>query len=97
MPRCHVPRRLAAVATAVVVVALVAAPALAATGHRGEPSRRVTPQVSVVITSVTPDFAQPKDTVTVSGTVTNPTASTMTGLSVQLWSSSVPLSGQGGL
>jgi uncharacterized protein DUF6049 len=94
MPRCHAPRRLAAVATAVVVVVLVAVPALAATGQRGEHSRRVTPQVSLVITSVSPDFAQPKDTVTVSGTVANPTASPMTGLSVQLWSSSTRLSGR---
>lgn len=94
MPRCHAPRRLAAVATAVVVVVLVAAPALAATGQRGEHGRRVAPQASLVITSVSPDFAQPKDTVTVSGTVTNPTASAMTGLSVQLFSSSIRLSGR---
>jgi uncharacterized protein DUF6049 len=94
MPRCHAPRRLAALATAVVVAVLVAAPALAATGQRGEHSRRVTPQLSLVITSVSPDFAQPKDTVTVSGTVTNPTASAMTGLSVQLWSSGTRLPGR---
>jgi hypothetical protein len=48
--------------------------------------------VSVGITSVSPDFAQPKDTITVSGVVTNPTSAALTGLSVQLWSSSVPLS-----
>jgi hypothetical protein len=92
MPRRHAPRRLAALATAVVVVVLgAAAPAVAATGQRDTPGARVTPQVSVEITSVSPTYAQPKDTVTVSGMVTNPTSSAMSGLSVQLWSSSLAL------
>ena len=71
MPRCHAPRRFAALATAVVVVVLVATPALAGTGQRAKPGGRVTPQVSVVITSVSPDFARRKGTVTVCGTIGN--------------------------
>jgi hypothetical protein len=78
-------------ATAVVAVVLSAAPAVAATGQRHEPRHRAAARASVEITSVTPDFAQPKDTITVSGVVTNPTTAALTGLSVQLWSSSIPL------
>ena len=47
--------------------------------------------MSITITSISPTYATPKGKVTVSGTVTNTTAAAATGLSVQLWSSSVRL------
>ena len=46
---------------------------------------------SVVIDSVSPQVARPNGTVTVSGTVTNESGSTMSGLSIQLRSSAAPL------
>lgn len=47
-----------------------------------------TPPVSVVINSVSPGYASPGTTVTVRGTVTNASAAPVTGLSIQLSSSS---------
>ena len=47
--------------------------------------------MSITVTSISPTYATPKGKVTVSGTVTNTTAAAATGLSVQLWSSSVRL------
>ena len=46
---------------------------------------------SVVIDSVSPQVARPNAAVTVSGTVTNESGSTMSGLSIQLRSSAAPL------
>lgn len=46
---------------------------------------------SVVIDSVSPQFARPGGTVTVSGTVTNESGSALSGLSIQLRSSASPL------
>jgi hypothetical protein len=45
--------------------------------------------LSITITSLSPTYAAPKGKVTVSGTVTNTTATAATGLTVQLYSSSV--------
>jgi hypothetical protein len=45
----------------------------------------------IAITSMTPTIARPKGTVTVSGIIANPTATPLTGLSVQLWSSNIPM------
>jgi hypothetical protein len=55
------------------------------------------PPVSLTITSVSPAFAQPGRPVTVSGTLTNSSSGPMTGLSVQLRSSSTPLGSRGEL
>jgi hypothetical protein len=71
---------------AVAAAALAAAPAAASTGEPGRPGAAV--PLSIAITSVSPAYATPKGTVTVSGTVTNATATATTGLEVQLWSSS---------
>ncbi len=49
-------------------------------------------QVSVAITSVSPQIARPGKRITVSGTVSNPRANTVSGLAVQLWSSSTRFS-----
>jgi hypothetical protein len=54
-------------------------------------------QVSVAITSVTPDIATPGKPVTVSGTVSNTTARAVSGLSVQLRSSGSALTSRGDL
>ena len=48
-------------------------------------------QVTLAITSVSPTVARPGKTVTVSGTLTNTSAARLSGLSVQLRSSSSPL------
>ena len=48
-------------------------------------------QVTVAITSISPQVARPGKPVTVSGTVTNGTKSAVSGLAVQLWSSTTPL------
>jgi hypothetical protein len=78
----------------------IAASALAMTGFGASGSRASAataqspggvPPVSVAITSVTPQFARPGQTVTVSGTITNTSAQPVPGLSVQLRSSGTPL------
>jgi Family of unknown function (DUF6049) len=74
------------------VAALSVAPAAASSAGpagRGQPGPAQ--PMSVTITSISPTYATPKGKVTVSGTVTNTTAAAATGLSVQLWSSSVRL------
>ena len=50
--------------------------------------------VSVGITSVNPQVARPGHPVTVQGTVSNPTGAAVSGLTVQLRSSSIPLTGR---
>jgi len=78
--------RLLALAAGVAAAALAAAPAAASSGQPGHPGASV--PLSIAITSVSPSYATPKGTVTVSGTVTNTTAAAVSGLAVQLWSSS---------
>ncbi|HXZ76618.1 MAG TPA: DUF6049 family protein, partial [Streptosporangiaceae bacterium] len=84
---------LVALAAGVVVAALSLAPAAASSARPARPTGpgQADPAqpLSVTITSISPTYATPKGKVTVSGTVTNTTAVAATGLSVQLWSSSV--------
>ena len=93
MPRQRpTPRgRLRQLAVAGVIVALsVLAPAVAAsTAVTGAAAADTagSQQVTVAITSVSPQIARPGQRVTVSGTVSNPTGTTVSGLAVQLWSS----------
>jgi hypothetical protein len=63
------------------------APAAAATGRRLASS-----QVSLAITSMTPQVARPGATITVTGTVTNTSRQQVSKLSVQLLASSTPVS-----
>ena len=79
--------------------ALVAGgPALAAGGAEAAAHTAAhTAQVTVGITSVSPQVARPGQPVTVQGTVSNPTRAAVSGLSVQLQSSSTPLSSRGAL
>src|SRR5262252_7273497 len=70
--------------TAIPAAAAPAGPAAAASN----PSRA---HPWIAITSMTPTIAKPKGKVTVSGIVANPTAAPLAGLSVQLWSSSLPV------
>jgi hypothetical protein len=81
-------RRWAAACAAVflAVVPLAAAKPAAAAG-----------QVSVAITSISPDVARPGQPVTVSGVVSNTTDGAMSGLSVQLRSSGSALTSRGDL
>src|SRR5258708_7279987 len=83
-------------------VPAAATPATRATGARaalaaaaGRSGERAHPWIA--ITSLSPAIAQPKGTVTVSGFVANPTSGPLQGLSVQLWSSAVALSGRGAM
>jgi Family of unknown function (DUF6049) len=78
--------RLLALAAGVAAAALAAAPAAASSGDAGHPAAAL--PLSIAITSVSPGYATAKGTVTVSGTVTNTTSDAVTGLAVQLWSSS---------
>jgi hypothetical protein len=91
--------RLAAVATALGAGWLATVPAAAApdtgagaarTAAASQPGARAHPWIA--ITSLSPTIATPKAKVIVSGIVANPTASPLQGLSVQLWSSDLPLS-----
>src|SRR5215471_16170144 len=83
---------LVAMAAGVVVAALSVAPAAASSaGSAGRGQAAPAQPMSIAITSISPTYATPKGKVTVSGTVTNTTAAAATGLSVQLWSSSVRL------
>jgi len=81
--------RLLALAAGVVTAALATVPAAASSGEPGRPGAAL--PLSVAITSVSPGYATPKGTVTVSGTVTNTTATAAPGLEVTLWSSSTRL------
>lgn len=74
------------------VPAAAAAPGLTAGSGRAAAQ---TAHVSILITSVSPTIARPGGKVVVSGTVINPAASALAGpLSVQLWSSSTPLTSE---
>ncbi len=79
------PRALTLAATVAIPAALASAllalatPALAAPAHRVGAGR-----VSLTISSMTPQFAKPGGTVTVTGTVSNGTGQTQGGLEVQL-------------
>ena len=93
MPRQRpTPRgRLRQLAVAGVIVALaVLAPAAAASAAAASTaaSSASAHQVTVAITSISPQIARPGKRVTVSGIVSNPTGNTVSGLAVQLWSSS---------
>ena len=86
----------AALAVAASVLALAGlagsrSPASAATAQPGRSP------VSLAITSVSPTYARPGQKVTVSGTLTNISHTSLQGLSVQLSSSSVPLLSRIGL
>ena len=78
-------RALAALAAGVAAAALSVAPAAASSAGQADPAQ----PMSITITSMSPTYATPKGTVTVSGTVTNTTATAATELTVQLFSSSV--------
>jgi hypothetical protein len=79
-------------AAGVVAAALSVAPAMASSaGVAGRGQAGPAQPMSITITSISPTYATPKGTVTVSGTVANTTGAVATGLSVQLWSSSVRL------
>ena len=81
-----------AIAAGVAAAALSVAPAAASSaGHAGRGQAGPAQPMSITITSISPTYATPKGKVTVSGTVTNTTGTAATGLSVQLWSSSVRL------
>ena len=62
----------------------------ARTAAASQPGARAHPWIA--ITSLSPTIATPKAKVVVSGIVANPTAATLQGLSVQLWSSDFRLS-----
>ncbi len=109
MPRSRIARRrpspapagrtravLAACALAALPVCLaLAGPAQAGAGGKRHSGGAL--PVSLVITSVSPAFAAPGHTVTVRGSVTNTSRAAMSGMSVQLRSSSVPFSARDAL
>src|SRR5580704_10827838 len=91
MPRQRpTPRgRLRQLAVAGVIAALsVLAPAVAAGAAADAASSASAHRVTVAITSISPQIARPGKRVTVSGIVSNSTGNTVSGLAVQLWSSS---------
>lgn len=58
------------------------------TGQSARTAAAVSRSLTITIDAVTPSFAQPNSTITVSGTITNDTGSAVSGLGVQLLSSS---------
>jgi hypothetical protein len=90
MPRQRpTPRgRLRQLAVAGVMVALsVLAPAAAGAAAANAARPASAQQVTVAVTSISPQIARPGKRVTVSGIVSNPTGNTVPALAVQLWSS----------
>jgi Family of unknown function (DUF6049) len=87
----------AALAIAVSALALggLGVPAGAATTAAAQPNGA--PPVSLAITSVSPTYARPNETVTVAGTLTNVSTRAMSGLSIQLRSSPNPFTSRGSL
>jgi Family of unknown function (DUF6049) len=84
-----------AIAVSAVTLAGLAMPVSAATATGAQPN--AAPPVSLAITSVSPTYARPGETVTVSGTLTNSSSKAMSGLSIQLRSSATPFSSRGSL
>src|SRR5215831_13991577 len=84
---------LVALAAGVAAAALSVAPATASSAAPTGPGQ----PMSITVTSMSPTYATPKGKVTVSGTITNTTATAATGLSVQLWSSSVRFPDRGAM
>jgi hypothetical protein len=84
-----------AIAVSALALAGLAVPVSAATAAAAQPAG--TPPVSVAITSVSPTYARPGGTATVSGTLTNSSNRAMSGLSIQLRSSATPFSSRGSL
>ena len=84
-----------AIAVSALTVAGLAVHVSAATAATAQPAGA--PPVSVAITSVSPTYATPGGTVTVSGTLTNSSNRTMSGLSIQLRSSGTPFDSRGEL
>src|SRR5215467_10383934 len=86
-------RALVALAAGVAAAALSVAPAAASSaapaGPAGPGQAGPAQPMSITITSVSPTYATPKGKVTVTGIVTNTTATPATQLTVELWSSSV--------
>ena len=78
-------------ATASALLAL-ASPALASPADQAGTGR-----VSVTINSMNPQYAEPGNTVTVTGTVSNGTGQTQAGLEVQLYTSSTPFTTRDGM
>jgi uncharacterized protein DUF6049 len=79
-----------ALAAGVAAAALSVAPAAASSAGPAGPGQPAPAQpLSITITSMSPTYATPKGTVTVSGTVTNTTATAASQISVELYSSSV--------
>jgi len=76
-----------AVAGVVVVLSVLAPAAAAGTAGAAAADTASARQVTVAITSISPQIARPGQRVTVSGTISNPTGNTVPGLAVQLWSS----------
>jgi hypothetical protein len=77
-----------AIAVSAMTLSGLAVHVSAATAAPAQPAGA--PPVSLSITSVSPTYATPGGTVTVSGTLTNSSSRTMSGLSIQLRSSGTP-------
>jgi Family of unknown function (DUF6049) len=84
-----------AIAISALALARIAMPGSAATAAAAQPNGA--PPVSLAITSVSPAYARPGQTVTVSGTLTNSSSKAMSGLSIQLRSSATPFGSRGSL
>jgi hypothetical protein len=96
MPRPLLTGRAAtAIAVSALALAGLALPGSAAFAAATQPTGA--PPVSLSITSVSPAYARPGETVTVSGTITNASAAAMPDLSIQLRSSGTPFSSRGSL
>jgi Family of unknown function (DUF6049) len=78
----------AAMTIAASALAVVGLAAQVSAATAAEAQSAGAPPVSLAITSVTPTYARPGSTVTVSGTITNSSNRAMSGLSIQLRSSS---------
>jgi hypothetical protein len=87
----------AAMAVAVSALALAGLAGASSTAIAAAAQPSGAPPVSLAITSVSPTYARPGQTVTVSGTMTNTSNSAMTGLSIQLRSSGTPFDSRGEL
>ena len=84
-----------AIAVSALTLAGLAMPVSAATAVAAQADGA--PPVSLAITSVSPAYARPGETVTVSGTLTNSSNRAMSGLSIQLRSSATPFGSRGSL
>jgi hypothetical protein len=93
MARSHVARFVAAA----FVTGAATLPTIALSGQAAVAGSRPSAPLSLTVTSVTPSYASPGETLTIRGSIANSTSTSLSGVSIRLLSSTVPFSDEASL